>query len=258
MKTSHWTVMALLLFIGVTPGQAQIRPSDWQSSRLLVTRAELHEALERQQSTLAEGPGRRARVRAEEAIDQLQARLDYGDFFPGDRIYLEVQGLDPPADSVVVEQGPSIYLANIGSISLRGVLRSELEAYLTEELGRFIREPVVRARAMIRLTIDGGVGRPGYHSFPADLPIGDALMTAGGPVQNAEMDKIMVRRGDDTVLDRDEFQMAVAQGRSLDQLSIQPGDEVVVPVSTFSWKGEVLRYGLAIATSVFIGTRIFR
>ena len=257
MKTSCWTVLALLLLLGGTRGHAQIRPSDWQSSRLLVTRAELHETLEHHQNTLAQGPGRRERVRAEEAIAQLQMRLEHGDFFPGDRIYLEVRGLELPPDSIVVEQGPSVFLPNIGAISLRGVLRSELEGYLTEELARFIRDPVVRARAMIRLTMEGGVGRPGFHSFPADLPLGEAVMLAGGPIQNAELDKITVRRGDDQVLDRDEFQTAVAQGRSLDQLSIQPGDEVVVPVPGLNWKSEVFRYGLAIVTTVFIGTRIF-
>jgi hypothetical protein len=110
---------------------------------------------------------------------------------------------------------------------------------------------------MIRLTVSGGVGLPGYHSFPADLPLGDAVMQAGGPIQNAEMDKITIRRGTDLFLDRDEFQIATAEGRSLDRLGLLPGDEVVVPVAAQSWWPQVIRWGVIVASTLTLGIRVF-
>lgn len=257
MKTTRWIVLALLALSSPLSGQTRGQFSDQQASRLLVTRAELLEALERHQNILVDPPGRRARHRSEQALVQIQERLDHGDFRAGDRIFLRIEGIEMASDSVVVEAGPLIYLPNMGEISLHGVLRSELEDYLSREVGRFVREPNVFARGLIRLTMEGGVAAPGYYTFPADLPLGEAVMAAGGPVQNAVMDKIEVKRGEETFLDRDEYQIAIASGSSLDQLNLRAGDGVDVPVSTTDWLPQIVRWGVALASFVLIGTRIY-
>jgi hypothetical protein len=105
--------------------------------------------------------------------------------------------------------------------------------------------------------MEGGVAAPGYYTFPADLPLGEAVMAAGGPAQNAIMDKIEVKRGEDVFLDREEYQLAIAMGSSLDQLNLRAGDGVQVPVSTINWFPEIVRWGVALATFALIGTRIY-
>lgn len=82
-------------------------------------------------------------------------------------------------------------------------------------------------------------------------------MAAGGPGQSADMDKITVRRGSETFLDRDEYQEAITQGQSLDQLGLRAGDEIVVPVSTGSWWPQIIRWGVMIASVTLIGIRIY-
>lgn len=88
-----------------------------------------------------------------------------------------------------------IALPLFGEISLAGVLRSEVTAHLTAALSRFIRDPVVRANGLMRLSVQGAVGQPGFYTMPAEMLLGEALMVAGGPSPQAAVDDIHIDRG---------------------------------------------------------------
>ena len=99
-------------------------------------------------------------------------------FQAGDRILLRVEGDSALSDTFTVVAGPALRLPIFGEISLAGVSRSDLEAHLTRELGRYIKNPVVQARALIRVSVLGEVTRPGFYAVPVDLVLPDALMLA--------------------------------------------------------------------------------
>jgi protein involved in polysaccharide export with SLBB domain len=184
--------------------------------------------------------------------------LEQGDFRVGDRIVLDVRGEDDIPDTVQVQPGPVIVLGNIGEISLAGVLRSELQRHLTTQISRFIREPVVYSRSMIRLAVDGQILTPGFHVLPADMLIGEVLMAAGGPAAQADMDRIRVMRGETVLLDADVVAQAIIDGRSLDQLSMRAGDRIEVGArpSSAVW-GTILRYSITVASVLILGVQIF-
>src|SRR6266480_2699383 len=73
-------------------------------------------------------------------------------FQVGDRILLHVEGDSALSDTFTVVAGPALRLPIIGEIALAGVRRTDLEAHLTRELGRYIKDPVVQARALIRVS----------------------------------------------------------------------------------------------------------
>src|SRR2546423_4137363 len=104
-------------------------------------------------------------------------------FQVGDRILLHVEGDSALSDTFTVVAGPALRLPAIGEISLAGVRRTDLEAHLTRELGRYIQDPGGQARALIRVSLLGEVVRPGYHALPVDMVLADALMVAGGATQ---------------------------------------------------------------------------
>src|SRR5207249_2001066 len=54
---------------------------------------------------------------------------------------------------------------------------------------------------------------------------------AGGPTRDAEMKKLKLDRAGKTLWQGDEFRRAIAEGRTLDQLRVQAGDELIVPTS---------------------------
>jgi protein involved in polysaccharide export with SLBB domain len=194
------------------------------------SRAELEELLGLYEEAIR-SPAYSATVKqdlAEEA-DRIRSRLQDGDFKLGDRIVLSVQGEPTLPDTVAVEGGPKITLPLFGEISLRGVLRSEVEGRITEALSVFLRDPVVRAEGLMRVSVQGAVGAPGFYVVPADMLLSEALMTAGGPGQTAQLEDLRIERGVEVLMEGDALQEALRQGLSLDQLNLQAGDQVVVP-----------------------------
>src|SRR2546428_1558264 len=150
-------------------------------------------------------------------------------FQAGDRILLHVEGDSALSDTFTVVAGPALRLPNIGEISLAGVRRTELENHLTRELSRFIKDPVVQARALIRVSVVGEVTRPGFYAVPIDLVLPDALMLAGGATQQARVDRLRILRGNAPLWGGDRLQTEIAHGATLDQLGIQAGDRIQVP-----------------------------
>lgn len=151
------------------------------------------------------------------------------EFQVGDRVSLRVEGDSLLTDTFTVIAGPALRLPVIGDISLAGVRRADVESHLTRELSRYIKAPVVRARALIRLSVLGEVVRPGFYAVATDLVLADALMLAGGLTPNARVDKLRIQRGRDRLWSGDRLQGAIAQGATLDALGLRAGDQVVVP-----------------------------
>jgi protein involved in polysaccharide export with SLBB domain len=168
----------------------------------------------------------------------LRVRLRDGDFRAGDRLSLVIEGNVTLADTaVVVASGPKVTLPDIGDISLAGILRSELQDHMKTQLARFVRDARVRATPLVRVSVLGPVGRPGFYFMPADIPISDAVMRAGGPAGSADLSKSVIRRGSDELYDRRNTQSAINEGLTLDQLSLRSGDEILVGTqSQRSWQ----------------------
>ena len=150
-------------------------------------------------------------------------------FQAGDRILLRVEGDSALSDTFTVVTGPALRLPEIGEISLAQVSRADIEPYLARELGRYIKAPVVEARALIRISVMGEVERPGFYAVPIDLVLPDALMIAGGATQDARIDRIKVLRGSAPLLNEGALQAAIARGATLDELGMRAGDRIEVP-----------------------------
>jgi protein involved in polysaccharide export with SLBB domain len=160
----------------------------------------------------------------------IRERLRVGDFLAGDQIalFIEAEGA-PQWDTLTVEPGPLIDVPTMGPILLQGVLRSELEARLGTEIGRFIRSPRVQARALIRVSLMG-VGRPGFYMMPSDLLLSEAVMLAGGPGA-ADPDQLRIERGQDVLWSAEELRAPVVDGSTLDDLGLQAGDRIILPAA---------------------------
>jgi protein involved in polysaccharide export with SLBB domain len=179
----------------------------------------------------ANSPAYSEHLRAETRVKAagLRERLEEGDFRIGDRILLLVENQPTFSDTFAVGGGQVLTLPQIGAVPLRGVLRGELEDYVGEYLSRFLREPSVRAHPLVRVAITGGIGRPGFHTVPSDVPITEVIMMVGGPSPTAEMEKIRIDRGERTVWEPGQMRQAVLDGRTLGELNVQSGDLIVVP-----------------------------
>jgi protein involved in polysaccharide export with SLBB domain len=158
----------------------------------------------------------------------ISARLANGDFQIGDRIALIVVGEPTLTDTFTVREGQTLRLPNMPDIELHGVLHSELQATLTTDLAKYLRDPEVRATPLIRLAVVGQVQRPGYYSAPADALLSDMLNRAGGATTTANLNKSVIHRNGTLLLNAGVVSYALANGETIDQLSLLPGDEIIV------------------------------
>jgi len=241
--------------------QTQQQP-EVDPKRAQVTRAALEQLLKRLDAAAA-APGNNGAIRGQASLEaaSIRTRLADGDFAAGDRIYLRVDGEQALTDTFTVGPARVLALPMTGEVSLKGVLRSELEPYLQKTLGRFIKDPVIQARSLIRIAVLGEVTRPGFYTVPAQTLVSDALMLAGGPTHEAKLENLRIARGPQRVWEGQALQRALADGKTLDQLNLQAGDRIEVPAKSSWFTESTLRAVtllLTIPVAVYTITRLSR
>ena len=170
--------------------------------------------------------------RRADCLRQAQAirkRLAEGDFQPGHRVLLFVTGDSALSDTFTVRSDRKLQLPNLPEMSLAGVLDSELQGYLQTQLAQYIRNPSVRAQALMRVSVSGDVANPGFYSIRTDTPVSDVIMNAGGPSTTADVNKTELRRGSVVVVKRDGIQTAIRSELTMSDIGARPGDELFVP-----------------------------
>jgi protein involved in polysaccharide export with SLBB domain len=181
--------------------------------------------------------------RAREAVAYARARLEHGDFRPGDLIFLELTGDPALVDTLVVGPDTTLLVPPpvARALALRGVLRAELPDLLGAFVARFVREPTVVARPLLRVALDGEVERAGFYAIPADARLSDALMAGGGVTARGDLTRLRVTRNGRTVIDRQAMRRALSLGLSLDEVLVRDGDVISVGRDGAAWE-ERLRF----------------
>ncbi len=246
------------LLLAASPAAAQ--QGGWDPTGVQHTRDELTEMLRRFEATAASSAySGSIRDQARDEAELIRSRLEEGDLQVGDRIELTVEGQPDLSNTFTVVAGRLLVLPALGEVPLEGVLRSELQPYLTEYVARYIREPVVHARSLIRLEVRGAVAQQGFYAVPSDVPLTDALMMAGGPTALADVEKIRIERGTEVIWTDENLRAAIQQGRTLDQLSMRAGDGIIVPAqqATFDFVRNGLLILSGIGTILLIAERAF-
>lgn len=253
----HLISAAALCALFVLPASAQ---QGWDPTGVQLTRAELESLLRRYEETAGSSAySGEVRAQARDEAELIRVRLAEGDLRVGDRIQLTVEGHADLTGEFAVVAGRVLVLPAIGEVPVSGVLRSELQDHLATEIGRFIRDPAVRARSLIRLEVIGAVARQGFYTIPSDILVSDALMLAGGPVSEADLDRIRVERNRQVIWSSNRLRRAMQEGRTLDQLSIRAGDGIIVPerAEGGSWWRTGLMILTGVSTAVLAAERLF-
>lgn len=254
-------VAALLILTVAMPVQAQT-PTEWDAAREEMSRQELETLLERLETEAQSSAySQRLREQASRSAELVRTRLREGDFQVGDQIVLTVEQEPEMSDTLSVRSGRRVTVPVIGDVSLAGVLRAELNDHMSEQIGAYIRDPVVRTETLIRILVQGEVGSPGFYLVSADRLITDVFMVAGGPTGSADLTDVRIERGNVRIWDGEPLQLAIVQGRTLDHLNLQAGDRVMIPTEEQRSTWEVVRNvtGVVgtIATLTYALSRIF-
>lgn len=176
-------------------------------------------------------------------IERIRERLTIGDFEPGQQVHLEVAQMPRWTGNFTIRDDRTLKLPGIEPIPLEGVLRTEAPSKVEDALGEYIRDPEVRFESLRRIAVLGAVTNPGFYHLPAEVTVSEAIMQAGGPTQEADMNDFKVER-DGESLDTQDSPFRV-QGRTLAQLDLRSGDVLRVPAG-----GEGIQSWLVAAGSV--------
>jgi hypothetical protein len=256
------TALTVLAF-AAAPLAAQQNPAMMlaTSQRSLVTRAELTSTLDSIDRILKAG-GYSSAFRDSKRIeaDAIRERLADGDLHTGDPVFVSVVDDSALSRAYVVSPTRTLLLAGTIEIPVKGVLRSELETYLTRELRKYLRDPNVKVITSIRIQLSGAVARVGFFNVAASMPITDVLMSpsAGGGVSNSSrFEKSTILRGERVIVDAKAFKEALATAKTLDELNLQAGDEIKVAAKTGSPVTKILAATSAVGGLVWLGIQVF-
>ena len=226
------------------------------TARQPVSRAEL-EAVKARALTAAKNTNDEKTRRSHLLTAQrIETRLRDGDFQAGHRILLAVYADSSLTDTFTVRADRKLLLPNLPPISVAGLLDSELEPALQKELGKYLRNPTVRAQGLLRLSILGAVASPGFYSFPMDFLVTDAIMEAGGPGKDAKMDRSEIKRSGSVVVNREGMQEAFRLGLTLNDIGARPGDELLVPGEQTKGKWQTVLTVASVVTGLAYGVSL--
>ena len=249
-------VLGVLLTSGVVVGQDN---ETWDARRLQLTRPELELLLRRFEET-----GRSAsysndyKMRAKSEAELVRLRLTDGDFQVGDQIVLTVEKEEKMPVTLTVAPGRVLVIPKMEELSLAGVLRSELNEKVTQHVSRFIVNPVVRTQSNVRVFVSGQIAKPGFHTVPSETILSDLIMLAGGPTGLAKLTDARIERGSARIWDGQVLHDAITAGRTLDQMSLQSGDQLHVPSADGGRGSAFKRAAMMIPTALLAITALLQ
>lgn len=235
--SAAWKSRLVFALLAITPALTAAQSSMGEMRRQ-ATRAELERAAKAAEDASLNAPDEKTRAQMRSDAAAIRMRLTNGDFIPGDRINLMVLGDTALTDTFTVRGDRMLPLPNIPPISLQGVLDSELEAHLTKELQRYIKQVTLEATPLVRINMLG-FPQSSFITVPVDQSITDVIAAAGGwgNVSQMAVDKTVVRRDGKILMDAKATADAIRMGKTVGDMSMRDGDELYLPdkASGFSW-----------------------
>ena len=243
MKQSSAILVLVLAAAAVLPAGLLAQTQNWEAGQLYASRAELEAMLARfEGASAATIYSEAVRMPAGDEADLIRDRLRDGDFEVGDQITLTVAGQTGLTGIFTVAPGRLLLLPDLEeAMPLAGLLRSELHDSLSAFVAKYYRDPQVFVQTSMRLQAVGEIGNIGYQVVPAEARLPDVIATLGQPTRGADLDKMKIRRGDETIWEGEALQTAIVQGRTMDQLSLRAGDVIEIPAVTNRNIGQMIR-----------------
>jgi polysaccharide export outer membrane protein len=146
---------------------------------------------------------------------------------PGDVIEVRVWGQEEYSGRFQVNEDWIIQYPLLGDLEVRDLTVTQLRERLVEGLQAIFRTPFVTVTPLFRMAVLGEVVRAGLYTVDPTLSVLDVVALAGGPTRDGNMKKIrLLRSGEGTEFD---FEQETLRGRTLAEVGVRSGDEIVVP-----------------------------
>ncbi|HKJ93966.1 MAG TPA: polysaccharide biosynthesis/export family protein, partial [Longimicrobiales bacterium] len=160
---------------------------------------------------------------------------------PGDLLRIRVWPDSLLSGRFPIEETGYVYLPVLGAIRAGGVRLSELRATLRRMYGEALKAPAVEVTPIFKVSVLGGVVRPGLYQVDPTQTLFDAISLAGGFAPGAKQNHVRLIRGDSII--EVNAKKALRESASPLALSLQSGDRIVVPPG-MQWRAIDIFYGI--------------
>ena len=151
---------------------------------------------------------------------------------PGDVLEIRVWGREDFSGRFQVNEDWVIQYPVIGEINVRDRTVANVREELRDGLEQIFRSPFITVTPLFRMAVLGEVQAAGLYTVDPTLSVLDVVALAGGPSRNGNMNKVrLLRTGDETELS---FEREALSGRTLAEIGVRSGDEIVVPRRFFT------------------------
>jgi polysaccharide export outer membrane protein len=153
---------------------------------------------------------------------------------------------------VFVRPDGKISLPILGEVQAGGLTVADLTSQLNEAYAKTVKNALVTVSVQAinsrPIFFLGGVGRVGPMQLNQELTLLQAISAAGGVSESADLESAYVLRGNERIAV--DFVKLLRQGDLTQNIMVQPGDTIVVPVAEIVFvQGEVRAPGVIKYTS---------
>jgi polysaccharide export outer membrane protein len=164
-------------------------------------------------------------------VDNIPVTPDYV-VGPGDELRLQIWGQVNQHGSFIVDRTGSISLPQVGTIHVAGLQFSQISEFLKSQLGRVYRNFDLNVNLgqlrSIQVFVVGQARKPGSLTISSLSTLLNAVFASGGPIPQGSLRDIQVRRGTDTVIHFDLYDLLLHGDKSKD-VRLEPGDVIFIP-----------------------------
>jgi protein involved in polysaccharide export with SLBB domain len=181
-------------------------------------------------------------------VDQTPVPPDYV-IGPGDLLRIRVWGQVNFTANIRVDRAGEIYLPQVGPVHVAGMPFQTLDEHVRAAVARVYRNfdltaDIGQIRA-IQVYVVGQAHRPGTYTISSLSTLVDALFASGGPAVQGSLRHIYLKRGGNTIVDFDLYDLMVNGDKSKDT-KLESGDIIFIPAAgpQVALTGSVRRPGI--------------
>ncbi len=153
---------------------------------------------------------------------------------PGDELRLQIWGQVNQQGRFVVDRTGAISVPQVGTVHVAGQQYGQLNEFLRDEFGRVYRnfnlDVTMGQLRSIQVFVVGQARRPGSYTISSLSTLLNALFASGGPTAQGSLRDIQVKRGAQTVVHFDLYDLLLHGDKSKD-VRLSPGDVIFIPTA---------------------------
>lgn len=157
---------------------------------------------------------------------------------PGDFVRVAVWGQEAYSGLYQIDERGILEYPGVGEIEARELTVADLRDRIRKGLQNIFNSPFVVVRPEFRMAVIGQVERPNLYTVDPTMSVLDVVALAGGPTPSGNLKGLrLLSAGGER---RPGAEARGVRGRTLQEIGVQSGDQIVIPRKFFSREDLIL------------------